>query len=213
MSLAPIFLASFVFGFAAVISPGPVSTAIVSQAPRRGWVVGPLVATGHSITEAFIMILIAFGLTTVMGSDVIQMVIAFLGGILLLWMGWGMLSGAWRGEVRVPGVSSDAAEMNNGQMVRLGIVTTLVNPFWYAWWMTSVPAYMIENNVLSASAIIAFYFGHISADFAWDTFLSGVVSSGKRWITDKVYQWIIGLCGGFLLYLGVSFVLQGWLLF
>lgn len=212
MSLTTIFLASFAFGFAAVITPGPVSTAIVSQAPRRGWTVGPLIATGHSIAEVVIMALVALGLTTVMDSIVIQTVIAFLGGGLLVWMGWGMVSGAWQGEIRIPGVTGEVDKLNAGQMVRLGIVTTLVNPFWYAWWITSVPAYMIENNVLTTSAVVAFFFGHISADYVWDTFLSGVVASGKRWITDRVYQWIIGVCGTYLIYLGILFIVQGWTL-
>lgn len=212
MSLTTIFLASFAFGFAAVITPGPVSTAIVSQAPRRGWTVGPLVATGHSIAEAVIMALVALGLTTVMDSELIQIVIAFLGGGLLVWMGWGMVFGAWQGEIRIPGVSGEVDELNAGQMIRLGFVVTLVNPFWYAWWITSVPAYMIENNVLTTSTVMAFFFGHISGDYVWDTFLSGVVASGKRWITDRVYQGIIGVCGAYLIYLGILFIVQGWTL-
>ena len=36
-SLAAIFVFSFVVGMGAVVSPGPVSTAIVSQSASRGW--------------------------------------------------------------------------------------------------------------------------------------------------------------------------------
>ncbi len=51
MTLPFLFVFSFVVGFGAVVTPGPVSTAIVSESARRGFIVGPLVATGHSLSE------------------------------------------------------------------------------------------------------------------------------------------------------------------
>jgi threonine/homoserine/homoserine lactone efflux protein len=89
-----LFIYSFAVGFSAVASPGPVSTAIVSQAPRRGWLVGPLVATGHSLTELIMMILIAAGLSAGMARPGVQTLIAIVGGLLLVWMGGNMLSDA-----------------------------------------------------------------------------------------------------------------------
>jgi threonine/homoserine/homoserine lactone efflux protein len=47
VTLPLLFAFSFVVGFGAVITPGPISTAIVSESTRRGFVVGPLVAAGH----------------------------------------------------------------------------------------------------------------------------------------------------------------------
>lgn len=208
-ALITMFVSSFLFGIAAVASPGPIMTAIVSQAPRRGWVVGPLVATGHSFTELVIVILLAFGLSNGMNSPGVQLVIALLGGVLLVWMGAGMLLGVFKGEVRLPGVAADVDKLSSKQLIWLGVITTLSNPFWYAWWVTAVPTYMAEIGILVPAAFAAFYLGHISADYAWDTILSSVVHGGRRWITDNVYRTIIFLCGSFFLYLGVRFVVQG----
>ncbi|HJW89310.1 MAG TPA: LysE family transporter, partial [Anaerolineales bacterium] len=63
--------------------------------------------------------------------------------------------------------------------------------------------------LLGLEAVAAFYVGHISADFAWDTFLSTAVASGRRWMTPGVYRGLIGLCGAFLVYFGVVFLMQG----
>ena len=73
----------------------------------------------------------------------------------------------------------------------------------------AVPNYLVELNAVLPVSIAAFYFGHISADFAWDSMLSGIVAGGRRWITDGVYRSIIFICGAFFLYLGLKFLVQG----
>jgi threonine/homoserine/homoserine lactone efflux protein len=51
--------------------------------------------------------------------------------------------------------------------------------------------------------------GHEIADFAWYAVVVAAVSSGRRFMSDRVYRWIIGACAVFLLYLGVTFVVAG----
>jgi threonine/homoserine/homoserine lactone efflux protein len=201
-----VFIFSFLVALGAVISPGPVSAAIVSQAPRRGWLAGPLVATGHSLLELLIVLLIAFGLSAGLARPGIQAGIALLGGSLLVWMGGKMMWDAWRGLIRLPGSAGGLPPLNSRQLVGLGIVATISNPFWYAWWVTVAAGYLSQARALGLSAIAAFYAGHISADYAWDTVLSAVVGGGRRWMTDRLYRGLIGFCGGFLVYLGIVFL-------
>ncbi|TAK11514.1 MAG: hypothetical protein EPO32_11745 [Anaerolineae bacterium] len=211
-SLVEVFLFSFAVGLGAVISPGPVSTAIVSQAPRAGWRVGPLVATGHSLMEAVLVVLIALGLAAGMARPGVQLALALGGGLLLLWMGGGMLWALRQGKVRIPGVSAEGATLTPRQMIRLGMLTTLSNPFWYAWWVTVAAGYLGQAQQLGTAAVAAFYFGHISADYAWDTALSTLVGAGRRWITEPVYRGLVGLSGAFFIYLGLVFLRQAALL-
>jgi threonine/homoserine/homoserine lactone efflux protein len=91
----------------------------------------------------------------------------------------------------------------------VGILTTISNPFWYAWWATVVPGYLGEIADLSFTTIGAFYLGHISVDLVWDTFLSLTIVSGKRWLTNRGYAALIIITGGFMIYLGVVFLLNG----
>ena len=100
------FIAVFAFSFAmaigAVLSPGPVTTAIISQSPRLGWVTGPLVSIGHAVIELLMVVLITLGLSSILGAPLAQTIIALLGGLLLLWMGGGMLLDAVKGKTRLP---------------------------------------------------------------------------------------------------------------
>lgn len=208
-SFLAVFIFSFVIGMGAVVSPGPVSTAIVSQAPRRGWLAGPLVATGHSVTELIIVLFILLGLGSVLAHPAIQTQIAILGGLLLLWMGASMILSTWRGKVHLPQIGADVSQKSSPQLVGLGMLATVSNPFWYAWWVTVAAGYLAQAKIAGIAAVGAFYLGHVSADYLWDTTLSAVVGGGRRWMTDHLYQGILVLCAAFFIYLGFVFLLQG----
>lgn len=205
-----IFIFSFVVGFGAVISPGPVSTAIVSQAPRTGWLTGPLVAVGHAVLELLLALLIVLGLGRGLAHPTAQTAIAVLGGLLLAWMGVMMLLDVRRGRVRLPRADDGLPPTSARGLVLLGAAATVSNPFWYAWWVTVAAGYLLEAQAISLAAVLAFYLGHISADLAWNTVLSTAVGGGRRWMNDRLYNGLFVLCGGFFLYLAYVFLSQGW---
>ena len=211
-SIIAIFTFSFFIAIGAVVSPGPISTAIVSQSPRQGWRAGPLVATGHSLTELIMVLLIVFGLGLALTHPAVQVVIAFVGGALLLYMGCSMVWDTFHGKIRLPRPDDGSQPMGQKQLVGLGILATLSYPFWYAWWVTVGAGYLTAAKAINAGAVAAFYLGHISADYAWDVLLSTVIgwrSGGRYWMNDRIYQGIILLCGAFFLYLGAVFLWQG----
>ena len=207
MTLPVLFAFSFVVGFGAVVTPGPVSTAIVSESARRGFIVGPLVATGHVALEFMMVMLLALGLAAGLNTPTVITVIALLGGALLLWMGGSMVWGAVKGKLVLPRPGAEVKLLNNWQLLALGVGATLVNPFWYAWWVTVGTTYMAFPQVqaLGLTGLLVFYFGHIAGDYLWDCILSGVVGRGRKWITDAAYKWMIVTCGTYLIYLGFVF--------
>jgi threonine/homoserine/homoserine lactone efflux protein len=131
-SLLAIFGFAFVIGFGAVVSPGPISTSIVSHSPRNGWTTGPLVSAGHAFMELLIVLLIGLGLSTLLNHPTIQLAIALLGGLLLLWMGITMLIDVWRKKIHVPGTGSTSSRIGQVRIFLLGILATFSSPFWYA---------------------------------------------------------------------------------
>jgi len=207
------FIAVFAFSFAmaigAVLSPGPVTTAIISQSPRLGWVTGPLVSIGHAMLELLMVVLITLGLSSLLGAPLAQTIIALLGGLLLLWMGGGMLLDAVKGKTRLPQGDQSQARMDYPRMLTLGMAASITNPFWYAWWMTAAAAYLLQAKAVGWLPVAGFYLGHISADFLWNTILSAVVGGGRKFITDRVYSALIGVCSLFLIYLAVRFLMAG----
>lgn len=138
-SLAAVFAFSFVAGFGAVISPGPVSTAIVSESPRHGWMVGPLVATGHSILELLIVVLLGIGLAAGMARSGIFAVISIVGGLLLIWIGASYLWGVYKGRIHLPYPGLQTESMNYWQLVGLGMIATISNPLGFVTQFHSPP--------------------------------------------------------------------------
>lgn len=205
-SLFAVFQFSFMVSFGAVVSPGPVSAAIVSESARNGWRVGPLIATGHTFLELVIVLLISFGLSFGMAAPGLRFIIAIAGGVVLIWIGGSYLVGVWKGRIHLPEPTDSASLRSPLAFVLLGMATTLSNPFWYTWWVTVAAGYLAQAQAVSAGAIAAFYLGHISADFIWDSTLAAATSTGRRWLSDRGYRVLIVMTGGFMLYLGFLFL-------
>lgn len=209
-SFIAVFLFSFSMAIGAVLTPGPVTTAIISQSPRLGWVTGLLVSIGHALTELVIVVLITLGLSSVLGAPSVEIAIALLGGLLLLYMGGSMLIGAAKGKMKLPVGDATKEKLSVGRLFTLGIFASLSNPFWYAWWMTVAAVYLLEAKTVGWVIVAGFYFGHISADFVWNLLLSTVMGSGKKFITNKVYAALISLCAGYLIFLAFKFLIAGY---
>lgn len=208
-SLLGVYVFAFVVSIGAVISPGPVSAAIISESPRQGWRVGPLIASGHVFLELLFIILITSSLSTYLASNAIQIAIALGGSLLLFFMGGRYIWSSWKGSIRLPSQSQGRTGNKIGNLIGAGILTTISNPFWYAWWATIVPGYLNEVRILGIASVAAFYLGHISADFLWDTLLSTAMALGKRWISRKAYVLLLLSTGSFMIYLGVVFMMEG----
>jgi len=208
-SFLAVFLFSFGMAIGAVLTPGPVTTAIISQTPRMGWITGPLVSLGHAMLEFLMVVLITLGLSGILGAPAVKTVIALLGGLLLLWMGGSMLFGALKGKLRLPEQDKASEKMDIGRLMGIGVIASLTNPFWYAWWMTAAAVYLLQAKAAGVLPVVGFYLGHTSADFLWHTTLSTAVGGSKKLITNKIYAGLISGCSLFLIYLAVKFLMAG----
>jgi len=209
-SFIAVFFFSFSMAVGAVLTPGPVTTTIISQSPRLGWITGLLVSIGHALIELVIVVLITMGLSNILGAPSVQIAIALLGGLLLLYMGCSMLIGAVKGKMVLPEKDDTKEKLSYGRLLTLGVLTSLSNPFWYAWWMTVAAVYLLEAKTVGWVIVTGFYLGHISADFVWNLLLSTVIGSGKKMMTNKVYASLISLCAGYLIFLAFKFLLAGY---
>ena len=120
-----------------------------------------------------------------------------------------MIRKTWVGKIRLPGKDDGMVDKNSRQLVGLGMIATISNPFWYAWWVTVASGYLYQARATSMVLVLAFYLGHIAVDFTWDTILSTIVGNGSRWMTDRIYRLLIYTCGVFFLYLAWVFLTQG----
>lgn len=200
---------SFGVAIGPVISPGPVSATVVTEGARRGFRAGPLMSTGHALTELVMVAALALGMDQVLERSTLATAVGTLGGIFLLWMGGTM---AWRVVRRKPQlpISEEGSRLEEGQsLIGLGVATTVSNPFWYAWWIGVGGGYVLMSWRQGPVSLAIFFLGHILADYVWNTLLASVVSSGRRWLTDGLYRALLLACGLFLIYTGLRFIWAG----
>lgn len=207
-----IFLGSMIVAFTGAMTPGPMLTLVVTSVAQRGFWTSVFIVAGHSILELLVVASFFLGLLKYLDNPIIIKVISALGGAFLIYMGLNILISVFRKKIKLDLNTIQSGKMLNSKntfiVVGKGILISLVNPYWYIWWLSIGAAFMIKSVQFSFGGISSFYIGHISADFIWYLFIGFIISSGRRFFNQKVYIGILVACSLFLLYLGVKFIVD-----
>ena len=136
-------------GWAAGISPGPLTLLVVQAALRSGAMAGALVAVAPLVTDAPIVALSLVVASTV--PDIALTALAVSGGIYLIWLG----TVEWRSS------TEEAGEPGPGSHLRRGVVANALSPHPWVFWLTvggptAVDAW--DRSVSSAVGFIAAFF-------------------------------------------------------
>lgn len=211
VSIIGVFVTSFLLALSGALMPGPLLTVTINESVTRGAWTGPLLIVGHAILELILIIVILWGLGSILRNDTILSVIAFIGSAVMLVMGYSMIRNA-----RYLTLSGVPGQSPNGTIGRIlkhpvsaGVIVSLANPYWSVWWLTIGLTYIIIALKLGVIGIIVFFVGHIAADFLWYSVVSVSLSLGKRFFTDGVYRAVAAFCGLFLLAFSVYFFKSG----
>jgi threonine/homoserine/homoserine lactone efflux protein len=89
-------------------------------------------------------------------------------------------------------------------------VTSFSNPYWFLWWSTVGASYIVVSLRLGTAGAAAFYGGHIMSDLSWNSLLSLLMASGRRWLPASAVRAFLAATGVFMMGLGAYFVLAGW---
>ena len=197
----PLFLGSVIFLSASgVMMPGPVTAVTVAKGSQRKWA-GALIAIGHGIIEIPLMLLVYFGLASYMKLTGVQIGVGLAGGLMLLWMAWGMF------RTR-PTALDDKKDMPHSSVVA-GLATTAASPYFFLWWATVGAALLVNASDFGKTGVLAFGAVHWFCDLVWLFFLSWVVFKSKRLWTPKVSAVVFGICAAVLAGFGVWFIYSG----
>jgi threonine/homoserine/homoserine lactone efflux protein len=218
MAPLPLFFTAFLVGFSGAMMPGPVSTVTLAQSMRRGFWTGPLITGGHALMEGLLVIVLALGLGGLLERPEIVAAIGCVGGLVLVWMGYGLIVDIWRRGGQQALSAPDPAQVGHevalplaGQLAPFpaGIVTSIANPYWFIWWATVGAKYVFDGLEWGVVGLAAFYCGHILSDLSWNSLLALAGSTGRRLIKGWLYRALFLLCGLFLLGLGGYFLWMG----
>ena len=201
-----LFGVSLLVGLSGAVMPGPLLTVTINESYRRGFIAAPLLVAGHAVLEGALLVALGLGLDGIITRPAVFGIIGTAGGGVLIWMGVSMVLEERDRRIRLD------LESHEGKAVGpflAGLTTSLSNPYWSLWWATFGLAWLSKSLQHGAAGVAAFYLGHISADVAWYFLVAALVVTGKRYLSDRLYRWIIIGCGVFLMLLGSRFMGDG----
>jgi threonine/homoserine/homoserine lactone efflux protein len=167
---------------------------------------------GHALLELLVVAAFFLGLLRYLENPLIAKIIGIVGGVFLLYLGVDIILSVFRKKFTIDFKSMvNKRTMNarsTGIIVLKGILVSLMNPYWYIWWISIGAAFIIKSVEFNVGGVTAFFTGHISADFIWYLFIGFLISSGRRFLNQKIYNGILIACSVFLFYLGIKFIVD-----
>jgi threonine/homoserine/homoserine lactone efflux protein len=209
MSLPAFFSIGFILGLTGAMAPGPLLTLTIAESAKRGGIVGPLMVLGHGILELALLLLIVFGVGKLLHNEVIFAMISFGGGMVLVWMGIDTIRGL-RGYSLAAAIQPGKKSLHP---ILSGIIVSIANPYWFIWWLTIGMGYVMFAKSSGYMGILAFFFGHISSDLVWYSFVSYGIHFGGRYLNTKVIKGVLFVCSLFLVFFGLFFIINGFRFF
>ncbi len=203
-----LFWGSFAVALSGAMMPGPMLTATVSETMKRGFSAGPLIVLGHALLELALLAVLVNGLSTWLMLEHVVAVLHVVGGALLVAMGVPMAWTAHDAARRALTATSDRRMAVHGPVLA-GILTSLCNPYWTAWWATIGLSYAAVSLQHGYAGLTSFYAGHISADLAWYGLVAAAVASSRKVCSETAYRTVLVVCGTALAALGTWFLATG----
>ena len=203
---------AFAVGLSGALSPGPLTVLAIREGARRGWRAGLFATGGHAVIEAITVAVLALGLSAVVRDrPAVTSTIALLGGAVLLWMAWGLARSLPTAVLPRPvegaSVVSDGFTAEGLRAVApMAMLVTVSNPYWLLWWATVGTKLTVDSLTFGWAGPPAVFLGHIVSDLIWLTGLAALVGSGARWMGDRAYRGLLGVCAVFLAVLGGVFL-------
>ena len=202
----------WIISLSGALSPGPLTTlAIVEGARGERWN-GARLALGHGLVEGLLIVALAYGLGTWLRQPLIGGIIGLGGSAFLLWMGYGLAVGAWRGQLSLARAqrSKPPPVMRLGP-IAAGILLSLSNPYWSLWWATVGTRYIVSASSAGLVTLGLFYLlAHWTTDLAWMASLGWATATGRAWLGERTYRAVLLICGLFLVVMSGVFAYAGW---
>lgn len=208
-NLVVIFTQAFVVGLSGALMPGPLLTYNIQLSYKKGFWTGPLLVLGHALLEAVLILGLLGGLGSFLQLNATRIALGILGGLMLLWMGADLIRTKSKHGTAANVEAAASGEMGavtNLPPVLAGIVISATNPYFLLWWAVLGLAMITQAYTWGWFGVATFYFGHIFADLGWYSLISVVIVKGKRFISDRIYRWLLFICGLFLIALALWFI-------
>jgi len=204
IDLAKLLVSTFIITLSGAMMPGPLLTVSISETVRRGRRHALLLIAGHALAELVPVAAFVLGISALLSQDRVIRIIGLAGGAFLLFMGFSILRAVLLKHISLD-LEDTGVALRYGAVAQ-GALVSFANPYFTLWWMTIGAALIADALKLGVAGLIVFYVAHELSDLAWYAAVTSVVSGGRRFISDKVYRGVLGICGAFLVFLALSYL-------
>ena len=191
-----------IISLSGVMMPGPVFIAAVAKGAEHKHA-GAWIALGHLMVEVPLILGLAAGFSFIFENIWAKIIIGFVGGGLLVYIGLKMML-----IKDDPEVISRAFPIHP---ILAGIITTASNPYFILWWATVGVLLVFSALTFGWLGVLTFIIVHECCDLGWDWFVSYTVHESKKLWTENVYKYLLRGCGLVLIGFGIYFILADWL--
>ena len=191
--------------FTGAVTPGPMLALVIGQVLAQGIRAAVFVLAGHALIEVFFILLFALGLSRFLANARVRGMLAFIGGLGLVWMGSDIILHVEM--MTVAGTEEQALGWFG--LVLAGVGVSLSNPYFTGWWATVGSGQVAALRLRSWNSYLQFFVGHELGDIVWYMFVSVVLLFGRRFLTDAIYRALLWGCGVTLILLAGIFLYLG----
>lgn len=204
-----IFINALLVGYSGAVMPGALLTYVINQSLKKGIKVGYLTIIGHAILETILIVLIFLGLSSLLESNLMSIIISFVGGAIMVLFGVSGILEVVQNKLKIA-VDKQVKEDSDGKIILAGGLISLANPYFIIWWATVGLALLFKAHATFGYwGVLVFGIGHILADLSWYLFVSGIIHKSKGLINIKVYRIIAFVLSGALVGFGIYYIVSG----
>jgi threonine/homoserine/homoserine lactone efflux protein len=199
MTYGAFLVQAILISLSGVMAPGPLTVVVVGKgahSPRAG----AMIAVGHGLVEFPLMALIVIGLAPALRNATAAASIGLAGGVVLLWMGYGLLRSLRRSE--------ESSQERAASPLMAGVLMSAGNPYFIVWWATVGATLVFRAWEFGVWQLVVFAVIHWSLDLVWYFVLSVASFRGTKLLGTGFLRGVSLVAGLLLLFFGVRFVVD-----
>ncbi|MBS7611423.1 LysE family transporter [Candidatus Bathyarchaeota archaeon] len=202
MDISSFILYVSVITISGALSPGPLTVATIIHGSKGGLKAGLGCALGHTIVELPLVILIWFGLLSLI-SQTVKQFLGIVGGLALIVFSMLQL----RGSLKLSQSSSNSEVSLERGSILTGIMLSGLNPYFLLWWFSIGSVLVYEAMDLGLiQGLTIMYISHVWLDYLWLGLLAYLSKYGRKILGLKIYRYILMLFSLILMVFGVSWI-------
>ncbi len=190
-------------GFGAGISPGPLTTLVITTALARGFGAGLRIAIAPLLTDLPIIVialLIFNGLPVGFAA-----ILAAAGGLVVIYLGVETLLRARHAVLN----NATAASPSHSQDFWRGMLVNMLSPHPWLFWLSVGSPILTSAWQTAIVSALAFLIGFYALLVGSKIGLAWGVAGGRRFLTDRTYRGILAGSGLLLIGFGLLMLKEG----